>query len=76
VRRDLAAEDVLLLLKAAAQAADLAGRAVPELHQRYLGIIFDGLRPEAATPLPCAPPTFAQLDAAVSRRRREDRPGC
>jgi len=76
VRTDLAPEDVLLLLKAAAQAADLAGDAVPELHRRYLGIIFDGLRPEAATPLPCAPPTFAQLDAAVSRRRREGRPGC
>ncbi len=76
LRRDLAAEDVLLLLKAAAQAADLAGDAVPELHQRYLGIIFDGLRPEAATPLPCAAPTFAQLDAAISSRRREGRPRC
>jgi AcrR family transcriptional regulator len=76
VRGDLAAEDVLLLLKAAAQAADLASEAVPDLHQRYLGIIFDGLRPEAATPLPCAAPTFEQLDAAVSRRRREGRPGC
>ena len=77
VRGDLAAEDVLLLLKAAAQAADLAGNAVPGLHERYLGIIFDGLRPEAATPLPCAAPTFDQLDAAaISRRRREDRPRC
>ncbi len=75
VRDDLAPEDVLLLLKAAAQAADLAGDA-PELHTRYLGIIFDGLRPAAATPLPCSPPTFAQLDAAVSRRRREGRRGC
>jgi AcrR family transcriptional regulator len=77
VRGDLAAEDVLLLLKAAAQAADLAGDAVPGLHERYLGIIFDGLRPEAATPLPCGAPTFDQLDAAaISRRRREDRPRC
>lgn len=76
LRTDLEAEDILLLLKAAAQAADLASGAVPDLHERYLGIIFDGLRPEAATPLPCAAPTFEQLDAAVSRRRREGRPGC
>ena len=76
VRRDLAPEDVLLLLKAAAQATDLAGDAAPGLHERYLGIIFDGLRPAAATPLPCRAPTFDQLDAAISRRRREGRPGC
>lgn len=76
LRRDLAPADVLLLLKAAAQAADLAGDAVPELHRRYLGIIFDGLRPGAATPLPCPAPTFDQLDAAISRRRRAGRPGC
>jgi AcrR family transcriptional regulator len=76
LRTDLAAEDIMLLLKAAAQAADLVGDAMPGLHERYLGIIFDGLRPEAATPLPCAAPSWDQLDAAVSRRRREGRPGC
>lgn len=75
LRRDLAAEDVLVLLKAAAQAADLAGGAIPDLHARYLGIIFDGLRPEAATPLPCRPPTYAQLGAAFSQRRA-GRGGC
>jgi AcrR family transcriptional regulator len=76
VRDDLAAEDVLLLLKAAAQAADLAGDAVPGLHRRYLGIIFDGLRPAAATPLPCPAPTFEQLDAAIGRRSGQGGRGC
>jgi hypothetical protein len=30
----------------------------PGLWRRYLGIIFDGLRPEGASPLPQPPPTL------------------
>ena len=31
--------------------------APPDLWQRYLAIIFDGLRPEGAHPLPQPPPS-------------------
>ena len=39
----------------------------PELWRRYLAIILDGLRPQAATPLPIAALSFAQLDAVMKR---------
>ncbi|MEV0236201.1 hypothetical protein [Nonomuraea sp. NPDC050786] len=32
------------------------GDAAPELWRRYLGLVFDGLRPEAARPLPVPAP--------------------
>jgi AcrR family transcriptional regulator len=39
----------------------------PELWRRYLAIILDGLRPQAATPLPIPALSFAQLDAVMKR---------
>jgi hypothetical protein len=40
--------------------------AMPNLWQRYLALILDGLRPESATPLGQIAPTLADFDAAVS----------
>ncbi|WP_214326155.1 TetR/AcrR family transcriptional regulator [Nonomuraea sediminis] len=57
VRPDVTGHDIVLLLGAAAQAALPVGDAVPGLWRRYLAMIFDGLRAEAAHPLPVPPPT-------------------
>ena len=65
VRPDITGQDVLLVLTAACQAAAPAGSAAPELWRRYLALIFDGMRPEGAHPLPHPPPTQEQLAAAA-----------
>ena len=39
--------------------AGYAPGASPDLWRRYLAIIFDGLRPEAAHPLPLPPPAMS-----------------
>src|SRR5438067_10705617 len=44
LRKDVAAQDVPVLVCAAAQAGTTAGRADPELWRRYLQILLDGLR--------------------------------
>lgn len=56
VRHDVTGHDVVLLINAAAQAVAPLGDAVPGLWRRYLRLIFDGLRPEAAHPLPVPAP--------------------
>ena len=39
----------------------------PDVWRRYLGLLLDGLRAEAATPLPHPPLTRAQLNRATER---------
>jgi AcrR family transcriptional regulator len=56
VRPDISGLDVILLMCAPNYVAGYVPDASPELWRRYLGIIFDGLRPEGARPLP--PPMF------------------
>ncbi|MEV4576370.1 hypothetical protein AB0K16_24290 [Nonomuraea jabiensis] len=56
MRHDVTGHDVLLLINAAAQAVAPLGDAAPGLWRRYLSLIFDGLRPEAAHPLPAPAP--------------------
>ncbi|TDD93628.1 TetR/AcrR family transcriptional regulator [Actinomadura rubrisoli] len=65
VREDATGHDVVLLLGAATQAAAPLGGTLPGLWRRYVHMIFDGLRPGAAHPLPEPPPTTAQLAAAA-----------
>jgi hypothetical protein len=48
---------------------DAAADTSPEIWRRHLGILLDGLRAEAATPLPVAPLTRAQL-TRIARSRR------
>jgi hypothetical protein len=47
--------DVVLLMCAPNHVAGFVPGAPPELWRRYLAIIFDGLRPEGAHPLPATP---------------------
>ncbi|MFC4009225.1 TetR/AcrR family transcriptional regulator [Nonomuraea purpurea] len=57
IRGDVTGHDVVLLINAVSQATAPLGDALPGLWRRYLSMIFDGLRPEAARPLPEASPT-------------------
>ncbi|NUS73790.1 MAG: TetR/AcrR family transcriptional regulator [Corynebacteriales bacterium] len=56
VRADIAGADIILLMCAPNYVASYVPDASPDLWQRYLAIIFDGLRPEGAHPLPHPPP--------------------
>lgn len=56
VRPDITGADVVLLMCAPAYAAGPLRQAYPELWRRYLMVVFDGLRPEGAHPLPHPPP--------------------
>jgi AcrR family transcriptional regulator len=56
IRADVTATDVFLLMCAPNYVASYAPHASPDLWQRYLAIIFDGLRPQGAHPLPHPPP--------------------
>lgn len=56
VRADITGTDVILLMCAPSYVTSYLPDAPPNLWQRYLAIIFDGLRPEGAHPLPQPPP--------------------
>jgi AcrR family transcriptional regulator len=56
VRADVTGADVILLMCAPNYVTSYLPDAPPDLWQRYLAIIFDGLRPEGAHPLPHPPP--------------------
>lgn len=56
VRTDVTGADVILLMCAPNYVTSYAPDAPPDLWRRYLAIIFDGLRPEGAHPLPHPPP--------------------
>lgn len=56
VRGDVTGPDIVLLINAVTQATVPLGDAAPGLWRRYLSMIFDGLRPEAAHPLPVPAP--------------------
>ena len=50
VRDDLTPEDVLFLISAVGKSSPCHFE-IPDLWRRYLGVILDGMRPDAATPL-------------------------
>ncbi len=56
VRADVTGADVFLLMCAPNYVTSYLPDAAPDLWRRYLAIIFDGLRPEGAHPLPHPPP--------------------
>lgn len=56
VRTDVTGADVILLMCAPNYVTSYVPDAPPDLWRRYLAIIFDGLRPEGAHPLPHSPP--------------------
>lgn len=59
VRDDVTGADVILLMCAPNYVTSYVPDAPPDLWQRYLAIIFDGLRPSGAHPLPHPPPMMA-----------------
>ncbi|QKW14168.1 TetR/AcrR family transcriptional regulator [Verrucosispora sp. NA02020] len=56
VRHDITGTDVILLMCAPSHVVSFVPQASPELWRRYLAIIFDGLGPAGARPLPQPPP--------------------
>lgn len=59
VRPDVTGADIILLMCAPNHVTSYVPAAPPDLWRRYLAIIFDGLRPEGAHPLPHPPPPAA-----------------
>jgi AcrR family transcriptional regulator len=68
LRADFTPEDMPMLFWTGGRVAELTSSVAPELWRRYLGFVLDGLRVEAATPLPRPPLTRAQLDRVRSSR--------
>ena len=56
LRPDVTGTDVMLLMCVPNDVVKHLPGAPPELWERYLAILFDGLRPEGAHPLPQPPP--------------------
>jgi AcrR family transcriptional regulator len=70
LRSDFTPEDVPLLFWSSGRVAHMTSDVVPELWRRYLGLLLDGLRASAATPLPHPPLTKAQLERVNSEGPR------
>jgi AcrR family transcriptional regulator len=64
VRADVRALDLPVLLTGVAKSGLLLEDAAPGAWKRYLGIVFDGLRPEAARPLRRRPLSTKEFEAA------------
>ncbi len=67
LRADFTPEDMPLVFWTSGRVIEATGAVAPELWRRHLGILLDGLRAEAATPLPHPPLTRAQLNRATGR---------
>lgn len=61
LRDDVSAEDVLMLQAAVAKAVGPLLSAAPDLWRRYLDLVFEGLGPGAAGPLPTPAPSHEQI---------------
>jgi AcrR family transcriptional regulator len=68
LRKDFAAEDFPLLFWSAGRVIEATASVAPQVWRRSLGLLLDGLRAEAATPLAHPPLTPAQLQRATGRR--------
>ena len=69
LRPDLTVEDLPLVFWGAGRVIETTAAIAPEHWRRYLGLVLDGLRASAATPLPAPPLTEAQLARAAGRAR-------
>jgi AcrR family transcriptional regulator len=58
IRSDITETDVFLMMCAPVHVVENLSAPAPLLWQRYLAIMFDGLRPEGAHPLPQPPPVL------------------
>jgi AcrR family transcriptional regulator len=65
LRTDLAPTDITVMLWQLGRVADTTSAYAPELWRRYLALALDGLRPQAARPLPQPALTHRQIDKAM-----------
>ena len=65
LRPDFAPEDLPLLFWTGSRVIEATAAVAPDVWRRYLGLMLDGLRAEAATPLRVPPMTQAQLRHAT-----------
>jgi AcrR family transcriptional regulator len=70
LRPDFTAEDVPLVFWTGGRVIEATATVAPDYWRRYLGVLLDGLRAGAATPLPAPPLTKAQLARAARRPER------
>ena len=70
LRADFSPTDVSMLFWTGARVIEATASVAPGAWRRYLGMQLDGLRAEAATPLPHPPLTQAQVDKASVRKPR------
>lgn len=68
LRADFAPEDLPLVFWTASAVIVRTAAVAPDHWRRYLGLLLDGLRAPAATPLPAPPLTRAQLDRVPKER--------
>lgn len=61
LRGDVTAEDIPVLLWSVGRVVETTADVAPELWRRQLGLLLDGLRADASTPLPVPPLTKSQL---------------
>jgi AcrR family transcriptional regulator len=67
VRDDITGTDVVLLINAASQATTPLEGVLPGLWHRYLGLVFDGLSPAGARPLPVPAPLPEHFESSGAR---------
>jgi AcrR family transcriptional regulator len=72
MRKDINAFDILALQYACAQAGTVLQDVAPDIWERYVDVIVDGLRPNAAHPLSHPPLTQAQVEKlhAIKKKRQ------
>lgn len=68
LRPDFAPEDMPMLFWTGGRVAEMTSFVAPEFWRRHLALLLDGLRAEAATPLPQPPLTRAQLERVTGAR--------
>jgi len=69
LRVDVEPSDAPLIMMMVGSIIDRTREVEPDLWRRYLGIMLDGLRPHAASPLPVAPASMEDILAAKARAR-------
>ena len=70
LRPDFTPQDLPLVFWTGGRVIEASSDVAPELWRRYLGILLDGLRAGAASPLPRPALTRAQLRRLHEERRR------
>ncbi len=70
LRDDFRAEDLPLVFWTTDRVIEATAAVAPDYWRRYLGLLLDGLRAEAATPLPRPPLTRSQLARTAGPVRR------